>query len=311
MRNKFINTTHILQNIMVEITFLGTSCMQPTKKRNHPSFMLSYKTENILFDCGENVQRQMRLTGIKPAKVTRLLISHWHGDHVFGIPGLMSSMGADQFAKKLYIYGPKGSKTYLNHMLKSFAAKGIIDFEIKEVSNGKFLETEDFILTAEKLKHTVDCVGFSFIEKDRLRINVAKAKKLKLSGPILGKIQAGKDVIHNGEKIKSKDVTYLVEGKKISYIADTSPCNGANKLAKDADLLISEGTHLSDIGEKTEKVMHLTVKDAALIASENNAKKLIITHISPRYKSTSEIVAEARDYFDETIVAEDFMKFRV
>ena len=101
------------------------------------------------------------------------------------------------------------------------------------------------------------------------------------------------------------------QGKKISYIADTSPCNGANKLAKDADLLISEGTHLSDIGEKTEKVMHLTVKDAALIASENNAKKLIITHISPRYKSTSEIVAEARDYFDETIVAEDFMKVRV
>ena len=91
---------------MVEIIFLGTSCMQPTKKRNHPSFMLSYKTENILFDCGENVQRQMRLTGIKPAKITRLLISHWHGDHVFGIPGLMSSMGADQFAKKLYIYGP-------------------------------------------------------------------------------------------------------------------------------------------------------------------------------------------------------------
>ncbi|MBT6773847.1 ribonuclease Z [Candidatus Woesearchaeota archaeon] len=293
---------------MVEIIFLGTSCMQPTKKRNHPSFMLSYKTENILFDCGENVQRQMRLTGIKPAKVTRLLISHWHGDHVFGIPGLMSSMGADQFAKKLYIYGPKGSKKYLEHMFKSFSANDIIPYEVKEVSSGVFFENEDFQLVAEPLKHSADCVGFSFIEKERLRINVAKAKKLKLEGPILGKLQAGKDVTHDGKKIKSEDVTYQVERKKISYVADTLPCNGANKLAKDADLLISEGTHLSDIKEKTKKYMHLTIKDAALIASENNAKRLILTHISPRYKSTSEIIAEARDYFDETIVAEDFMK---
>jgi ribonuclease Z len=296
---------------MVEIIFLGTSCMQPTKKRNHPSFMLSYKNENILFDCGENVQRQMRLTGIKPAKITRLLISHWHGDHVFGIPGLMSSMGADQYAKKLYIYGPKGSKKYLEHMFKSFASNDIIPYEIKEVKSGVCFENDDFQLTAEPLKHSADCVGFSFIEKDRLRIKVAKAEKLGLSGPILGKLQDGNDVIHEGKKIKSSDLTYLVVGKKISYVADTLPCNGANKLAENADLLISEGTHLSDIKEKTKKYMHLTVKDAALIASENNAQKLVITHISPRYKSISEIVSEARTYFDNTIVAEDFMKIKV
>ena len=296
---------------MTEIIFLGTSCMQPTKKRNHPSFMLSYKTENILFDCGENVQRQMRLTGIKPAKVTRLLISHWHGDHVFGIPGLMSSMGADQYAKKLYIYGPKGSKKYLTHLFKSFASNDIIPYEIKEVKSGVFFENDEFQLVAEPLKHSAECVGFSFIEKDRLRIKVAKAEKLGLSGPILGKLQEGKDVTYNGKKIKSSDLTYLVEGKKISYIADTLPCNGANKLAQNADLLISEGTHLSDIKEKTRKYMHLTVKDAALIASENNAQQLVITHISPRYKSTSEIVSEARTYFDNTIVAEDFMKIKV
>jgi ribonuclease Z len=285
--------------------------MQPTKKRNHPSFMLSYKNENILFDCGENVQRQMRLTGIKPAKITRLLISHWHGDHVFGIPGLMSSMGADQYAKKLYIYGPKGSKKYLEHMFKSFASNDIIPYEIKEVKSGVCFENDDFQLTAEPLKHSADCVGFSFIEKDRLRIKVAKAEKLGLSGPILGKLQDGNDVIHEGKKIKSSDLTYLVVGKKISYVADTLPCNGANKLAENADLLISEGTHLSDIKEKTKKYMHLTVKDAALIASENNAQKLVITHISPRYKSISEIVSEARTYFDNTIVAEDFMKIKV
>ena len=296
---------------MTEIIFLGTSCMQPTKTRNHSGFLLRHKTENILFDCGENIQRQMRLTGLKPAKITRLLISHWHGDHVFGIPGVMSAMGVDQYAKKLFIYGPKGTKKYLDHMFKGFAAKNIIPYEVKEVESGVFFENEDFVLEAQPLNHTVDCIGFSFIEKDRKRIRVAKAEKKGLKGPILGKLQQGKDVTFNGEKIKSEDYTYLVKGKKISYVADTAPCNGANLLATDADLLISEGTHLSDIKNKSEKFKHLTVKDAALIASENNAKKLIITHSSNRYKSTAEIVKEARDHFDETIVAEDFMRVKV
>ncbi len=297
---------------MIDITFLGTSCMQPTKTRNHSSFLLQFNTENILFDCGEGTQRQLRIAGLKPAKITRLLISHWHGDHVFGIPGLLSSMGADQFAKKLYIYGPEGSKKYLEYLLKSFAAKDVIEFEVKEVSSGVFFENEEFKLEAQPLRHSTPCVGFAFVEKDRLRVDIGKANKMGLKeGPSLGKLQHGEDIVVNGKKIKSKDVTYLVKGRKISYVADTIPCTGANKLAKDADLLMSEGTHLSDISEKTEKYMHLTVKDAALLASENNAKKLIITHISPRYKSTADIVTEARTYFDNTIVAEDFMKVKV
>ncbi len=297
---------------MIEIVFLGTSCMQPTKERNHSSFLLSFNQENILFDCGEGTQRQLRIAGLKPAKITRLLISHWHGDHVFGISGLLSSMGADQFAKKLYIYGPKGSKKYLEHLLKSFAAKDVIEFEVKEVEKGIFFENDDFALEAQPLKHSAPTIGFRFIEKDRLRINLAKAQKLGLKeGPVLGKLQQGQDIVHDGKKIHSADVTYLVKGKKIGYVADTLLCDGANKLAKEADLLVSEGTHLSDIAEKTEKYMHLTVKDAALLASENNVQKLIITHISPRYKSIAEITEEARTYFDNTIIAHDFLRVNV
>ena len=296
---------------MTEIIFLGTSCMQPTKKRNHSGFLLRYKKENILFDCGENIQRQMRLTGLKPAKITRLLISHWHGDHVFGIPGVMSAMGVDQYARKLLIYGPKGTKKYLDHMFKSFAAKNIIDYEVEEVSSGVFFENDDFKLEAQPLNHSVDCIGFSFIEKDRRRIRVAKAEKLGLKGPLLGKLQQGKNITFKGKKVKSDELSYLVRGKKVSYVADTAPCNGANLLSREADLLISEGTHLSELKEKSEKYKHLTVQDAAIMASENNAKKLIITHISTRYKSTVEIVQEARDHFDNTIVAEDFMRVDV
>ena len=127
----------------------------------------------------------------------------------------------------------------------------------------------------------------------------------------MGKVQQGEDVVVEGKKIRAKDITYIVPGKKISYIADTLPCRGANLLAENADLLISEGTHLDDIKEKTEKFMHLTVKQAGLIASENNAKKLVVTHLSTRYKSTAEIVQEARSVFDNAIVAEDFMRIIV
>ena len=296
---------------MIEIVFLGTSSMQPTKTRNHSAILLSYEKENMLFDCGEGTQRQMRTIGVKPAKITRLFISHWHGDHVFGIPGLLSSMGADNFANKLYIYGPKGTKKYLEHLLKSFASKDIIPFEVKEVKEGIILDKEDFVVEARELKHSVTCFGYSFIEKDKRKINMLKAKKLDLSGPILGKIQQGKAITYNDKKINPDEVSYLVKGKKVSYIADTMPCNGADKLARDADLLISEGTHLDEISEKTKRYMHLTVKEAALIASENNAQKLIITHISQRYKDTHQIVEEARTYFDNSIVAEDFMRVKL
>ena len=297
---------------MMEVIFLGTGCMQPTKMRNHAGMLLSYKNENILFDCGEGIQRQMRIAGIKPAKITRLCISHWHGDHVLGIPGLLSSMGADQYAKKLRIYGPKESKVFLNYMLKGFAAKDIIEHEVHEVEKGIFLETEDFSLEAQPLKHSTSCVGFSFHEQDKRKINVMKAKKLGLEeGPLLGKIQQGKEIIVNGKKIKADDVSYVVQGKKVSYVTDTMECNGVNALAKEADLLIIEGTLLDELREKAHKSRHLTVKQAAIIASQNNAKKLVITHLSQRYKNSSEIREEAQDYFPEAIVAEDFMKIKI
>lgn len=296
---------------MIEITFLGTGSMQPTKRRNHSAILLSYKNENILMDCGEGTQRQMRIAGIKPAKITRLLISHWHGDHVFGIPGLLSSMGVDKPDSKLYIYGPPGSRKYLEYMLKGFVVKDVIEYELHEIKTGKMVDAEEFLIEAHALKHSAPCFGYAFLERNRLRIDVAKAGKLGLEGSILGQIQQGKDVEWKGRKIKATEVTYIQKGKKVSYIADTLPCDGAYALAKDADLLISEGTHLDEIHEKTEKFMHMTVKQAALIASESNAKKLIVTHLSQRYKRPLEAAEEACTYFPNSLVAEDFMKVKI
>ena len=200
---------------MLELTFLGTGSMTPTKDRNHSGVFIKHLHEGILVDCGENIQRQMKVAGLSLAKVTRILISHWHGDHTLGLPGLIQSMNAAGYPHTLHVYGPKGTKKYFEHLFQSFAAKGIVEHEINEVTPGIFFETEDFYLEAQELKHSVPCIGFSFVEKERLRINVDKAQKLGLQGPILGKLQNGEDIIFKGEKIKAKDVTYKVEKKKI------------------------------------------------------------------------------------------------
>ncbi|MAG73398.1 ribonuclease Z [archaeon] len=292
----------------MNVQFLGTGCAQPTKERNHAGVLLTFGTERILFDCGEGIQRQMRVAGVKPAKITRLCITHFHGDHVFGIPGLLSSMGADQFAKKLHVYGPKGIKSYFNHIWKWFAAKDIIEHEVHEVTSGVFFENDAFSLEVEKVDHSVACVGYKFREKERLRIDVKKAKKVGLEGPILGKLQKGENVRFKGSVIQSVDVTYPVKGRTFAYVTDTKRCNGVDLLAKDTDTLVIEGTFLDNLKKNALKTKHLTVKQAALIAAENNVGKLIITHISQRYKNANELREEAQHYFDDVVVAEDFMK---
>ena len=197
-------------------------------------------------------------------------------------------------------------------MFKSFAAKDIIPYDITEVQKGIVFENDDFMIKVATLKHSTTCIGFQFIEKDMLRIDLKKAKKLGLQeGPMLGKLQQGKDIVINGKKIKADEVTYLVPGKKISYVTDTMECDGVNELAQDCDVLILEGTLLDDLKANAIKSKHLTVKQAALIANGNNVEKLVITHISQRYKTNSVIAEEAQQYFDNVVVAEDFMKIDV
>tara|TARA_Y100000310_G_C20634314_1_gene790373 strand:+ start:39 stop:932 length:894 start_codon:yes stop_codon:yes gene_type:complete len=294
---------------MGQIVFLGTTSMRPTKERNHSGILLHYKEENILFDCGEGIQRQMRIAGIKPSKITRVCISHWHGDHCFGLPGLMSTMGADQFAKTLHIYGPKGTKKYMNYMFKSFASVGIIDYVVHEIGKNEIIfENDEFELIAHPLKHSQPCYGYAFRQKDSRRIKVAKVKKLGLSGPILGKLQKGQNVIHKGEKILSSDVTYPVRGKKVCYIADTRPCGGAAALATNADVMICESTFHSDEAKNARQHYHMTSFETATLAEQNNAQKLILTHISTRYKTSSSLLEEAQRVHNDVTFAEDFMK---
>jgi ribonuclease Z len=209
---------------MIELIFLGTSCMVPTKERNHPGLFISYNGDGLLFDCGENTQRQMKFVKLKPSQINKIFITHWHGDHVLGLPGLLQTLSGSDYDGTLEIYGPKGTKEFFKHMFKAFIFDNKMNMDIKEISkSGKVYENSEYKIEAYKLDHRVETYGFRFVEKDKRRINKEFITKHKIpEGPILGQLQKGKDVTFNNKKIKSKDATYVVPGKKIGIISDTA-----------------------------------------------------------------------------------------
>lgn len=293
----------------MKITFLGTGSMLPTEKRNLSSILLSYENENILFDCAEGTQRQLKVARISPTKITKILISHWHSDHVLGLPGLLQTIAAFSPRKTIDIFGPIGTKKFIDLIQKTFIPRHNINIKINEIAKkGKILDAKKFYLEASYLDHTSGCLGFSFIEKDRRKINIKYLRKLGLkSGPILKNLQEGKSIVYKNKKISPDKATTIAKGRKITILLDTRYCKNAIDLAKSSTLLITEAMFLEDLKELAKEYGHLTAKQAAQIAKKSNSKKLILTHFSQRYKTTDKIKKEARSIFKSTEVANDFL----
>jgi len=268
----------------MQIIFLGTSSMVPTKERNHSAVLISYKNEGILVDCGEGTQRQLKIAGIKLTKITKILISHWHGDHVLGLPGLIQSMAASDYNGVLEVYGPKNTKKFFKNMFNVFIFDRKIDIRIKEVKNEVFFENNAFLLESKVLEHGIETLGFSFIEKDKRKIDISRVKKLGLKeGPLIGKLQEGKNIVFKGKKIKPEDASSIIKGKKVTVINDTLPCKNADLLSQNSDILICEATYTSALEEKSREYNHMTAKQAAEMANRANTKKLILTHFNTNH----------------------------
>ncbi|MCM2324967.1 MAG: ribonuclease Z [Candidatus Woesearchaeota archaeon] len=295
----------------MEIVFLGTSCMVPTKERNHQGIFLFHDGEGILVDCGEGIQRQMKIADIKPTKVSIILITHWHGDHVLGLPGLLQTMNSNEYDKKLQIFGPRGTQKHFEDMFNAFSFKIEFEHSITEISNVD-LDFKVFGVEAKELEHGVPCLGYSIKEHDKRRIKPAAVKKLGIpDGPLLGELQAGRNIEWKGKKVTIEDATFVVKGKKVAVVLDTILCNNVNALSKDADMLICEASYTSDLEKKAEEYKHMTAKQAGLVASNNNVKELILTHLSQRYKSPEETLQDAKLVFENVRVAFDFMKVKI
>lgn len=292
----------------MKVVFLGTGAMQPTRERNLSAIYLNYDSEHILFDCGEGTQRQMKIAEITPTKLTRVIISHFHADHVLGLGGLLMNLEANNYNKTLYVYGPKGLEKFFNNIVNSAHHNLSIKVKLIEIKQGIIINEPKFTIEATQLDHSVPSYGFILKEKDKRKINIEYLKKFGITQhPLLGELQKGKDIVWKGKKITVKNATKLVEGKKIALIFDTGYCTNCIELAKDADLLISESTFSVKEKDKAKEYKHLTTVDAATIAKKAKAKKLILTHFSQRYKDSKELENEAQKVFQNTKSAHDFM----
>lgn len=297
----------------MEIIFLGTSSAIPTNNRNHSAIALKAFGEIILFDCGEGTQRQMTRAKLSPMKIDRIFITHFHGDHILGIPGLIQSMAFRGRKEPLEIYGPQGIRELLDSMknLGYFALSFRI--VVHEVSEGTVMEEEGFKISAREMKHSVTNYAYCVEEKRSPKFIKEKALELGIKpGPAYGKLQNGLPV-KIGERIIKPEAVLGRErhGRKLVYSGDTLACEEMVSFSKDADILIHESTFNNSHQDKTLETGHSTAEMAAKIAEKACVKKLILTHISTRYKNTKTLEKEALDIFSNTIVAEDLMKLEV
>ena len=277
--------------ITMKLIFLGTGAAVPSKNRNHIGIAFKFGGEVFLFDCGENIQRQMLFTEVSPMKINHIFITHLHGDHILGIPGLLQSMGFFGRDRGLNIFGPEGIKEVIENSLKLGAH--CIEFPIKvyEIyakSPIKVYQHENYEIIAYPTEHGVPSYAYIFKELKKPRLDIEKAKKLGVKiGPDLKKLKNGEAVknIH-GEVIKPEDV--LLPPKKglcLAYSGDTLPLEDFGKYLKElgCDILIHEATFDDSAKDSAKENMHSTIGDAVNIAKLAEVKALILTHISARY----------------------------
>jgi len=263
----------------------------------------------------------MNIAGINRNKVDYILLTHWHGDHVSGLIGLIQTLGNQQMQSEeppvLHIYGPAETEERIEHMLKTCIFENRLRIEVHELHLRKteimtVLVSEDFTIEASLMDHGVPCLAYSFREKDTRKIDPKKIDALDIpNGPLIGDLQQGKSVTVNGREINPDEVSTIKKGLNITFILDTGVCENAIKIAHNADLLICEASYASAVEEKAEHNKHLTAKQAAFIANNANAKRLILTHISQRYRTDEEVLEDARDVFQSVEVAYDFMKVKL
>lgn len=306
-----------LENIMTQmnIIFLGTGGSWPTVKRNVTSIAIKRGSEILLFDCGEGTQRQLQKSSLSYMQISKIFISHFHGDHFLGVPGLIQTMQLNDREKPLEIYGPKGVKKLVDQLLSLGYFRPKYKINTFEVQDGDSLQFEGYNINVLSVKHGIPALGFSLFEKMRPgKFDKPKALKLGIpEGPLFSKLQKGQTVtLKDGRSIKPEMILGSPrKGRKIVISGDTAPVKEMVDFSKDADILIHEATYESELEEIAADYGHSTALQAAKIAKKAGAKQLYLVHISPRYLDYKKIKNDAEKVFKNSFVPKDFDEIEV
>ena len=300
----------------LRVVFLGTAGSVPTPKRSLPAILIQRKGEQIMFDCGEGVQRQIIKAKAGFHRKMKVFITHMHGDHVLGLPGLLQTMALLDRERKLDVFGPPGIKRFLEDIRETVQFVLTFPMEIHEIYEvGVVCEEQEYVIQAVWANHVIPSLAYALVEKPRPgKFHPEKAKALGIpEGSLWSKLQHGHDVkLPDGRVVKPEDVTGSLRlGRKIVYTGDTRPFKGFVKLATGADLLIHDATLDEKLAERAEEDGHSTPEQAAKNAKKAKVKQLILTHLSARYDDASILLEQAQKIFKNTQVAEDFMKIEI
>ncbi|MFW9771584.1 MAG: ribonuclease Z [Candidatus Thorarchaeota archaeon] len=325
----------------MELIILGSAAAIPIRERNLPSIALKYEKELILFDCGEDLQRRLNEAHLKFNKPLKILISHFHGDHIIGLPGLLFRFGLIERTAPVFIFGPRNLYLYLYLHRKILGLKA--EYPIKtveidhtqdkllefngldsettnneiDIKNNVIFENKKYIIKYTLVEHSVPTFAYSFIEKPRSgKFNPERAEELGIPASHLWKkLQEGETINFKGRTINpftEKIVAPKRPGRKITYSGDTAPCDALIDIGKNSDILIHEATFSKDLDHIAKEKKHSTSIDAANMAQKMNAKQLILTHISSRYQEdAAKLLKDAQDIFPNTILAKDLLRINL
>ncbi len=294
-----------------DLTILGCSSQQPTRMRNHGAYVVRWNEEGLLFDPGEGTQRQFIFANIAPTVVTRIFVSHFHGDHCLGLGSMLMRLNLDKVTHPIHCYYPASGKAYFDRLRYGTIYHEIINVVEHPVDkDGIVHEDENFCIEARFLDHGIDNIGWRIKERDVRKFDKEKLRALSVKGPLVKTLQEEGKVTVGERTVLLDDVSYIKQGDVLAVVIDTKYCKEAIEVAKDAKVLLCESTYLDEHRVMAENHHHLTAKQAAQIAKEAGVELLILTHFSARYQDSACFEQEARDIFPNTFAAEDFKVFQ-
>ncbi|WP_395296260.1 ribonuclease Z [Kitasatospora hibisci] len=297
-----------------ELVVLGTASQVPTRHRNHNGYLLRWDGEGLLFDPGEGTQRQMLHAGVSATQLTRIAVTHFHGDHSLGLAGVIQRINLDRVPHPVDVYFPASGEVYFERLRHATAFHETAVLRPRPIDEPGPLPAPGarFALDAVRLSHPVESFGYRLTEPDGRRLVPERLAALGIAGPDVGRLQHLGAIEVGGRQVTLDQVSEPRPGQSFAFVMDTRLCDGVHELAERTDLLVIEATFTDADARLAEEHGHLTAGQAAKVAAEAGVRTLVLTHFSQRYPDLGQHLADARKHFDGTVVlAEDLARVPV
>jgi len=295
-----------------ELVVLGTASQVPTRHRNHNGYFLRWDDVGVMVDPGEGTQRQMTLHGVRTSRIHHICITHFHGDHCLGLAGLIQRISLDGVQHEVYVHYPASGEAYFQRLRRAsiFVDRSKL-VPLPFDRPGVLFAGDGYTLSTMKLEHTVPSWGFRIQEDDKRSVDGKAAARLGVKGALVGQLVREGQVTVDGRVVRLEDVSFPRRGQSAAIVMDTRPCSGALELSRGVDLLVCESTYLESEAAESWERGHMTAAQAATLARDAGARKLVLTHFSQRHPEVQVYLDEATPIFGEVVAAEDGAVVRV